>query len=198
MHYELIILLSLLLCGVICVSYSKTNNKILATCLITLLIILILCYFYVNDNYSDCCNNNNPPYESFVNYAPKDYSLGSCGGIKYRDNPLVYQEPISYDGLILNSDNKKEYPLVSDVTIFSPVGDGIRLTEDPLAYSFPSVDGNPNSPKHLFMFANNQCRPECCPSAYSCDRGCVCTTEKQRELINKRWGNRTTDTYPNI
>ena len=44
----------------------------------------------------------------------------------------------------------------------------------------------------LFMFKNNQCKPECCPSSYTCDGGCVCTTPDQRQVIASRGGNRTT------
>lgn len=44
----------------------------------------------------------------------------------------------------------------------------------------------------LFMFKNNQCKPECCPSSYACDGGCVCTTPDQRQVIATRGGNRTT------
>ena len=40
--------------------------------------------------------------------------------------------------------------------------------------------------RQMFLFAKNKCAPECCPSTYSCDKGCVCTTEKQRQLINQR------------
>ena len=50
----------------------------------------------------------------------------------------------------------------------------------------PNVDGTKNSPKSLFMFSFNKCSPECCPSTYSCDKGCVCTNEKQRHFINTR------------
>jgi hypothetical protein len=46
-------------------------------------------------------------------------------------------------------------------------------------------------PDNLFIFKNNQCKPECCPSSFSCGSGCVCTTAKQREFINSRGGNRT-------
>ena len=42
----------------------------------------------------------------------------------------------------------------------------------------------------LFMFKNNQCKPECCGASFSCSGGCVCTTEKQRYQINNRGGNR--------
>ena len=44
----------------------------------------------------------------------------------------------------------------------------------------------------LFLFKNNQCKPECCPSSFSCDGGgCVCTTPAQRQYLASRGGNRT-------
>lgn len=46
-------------------------------------------------------------------------------------------------------------------------------------------------PDNLFMFKNNQCKPECCGSTFSCGGGCVCTTPEQRQLIASRGGNRT-------
>jgi hypothetical protein len=46
-------------------------------------------------------------------------------------------------------------------------------------------------PDSLFMFKNNQCKPECCGSSFSCGGGCVCTTPNQRQYIASRGGNRT-------
>jgi hypothetical protein len=46
-------------------------------------------------------------------------------------------------------------------------------------------------PDSLFIFKNNQCKPECCGSSFSCGGGCVCTTPQQRQLIAGRGGNRT-------
>ena len=46
---------------------------------------------------------------------------------------------------------------------------------------------------NLFMFKNNQCKPECCGSSYACDGGCVCTTPDQRQFLASRGGNRTVD-----
>ncbi len=46
-------------------------------------------------------------------------------------------------------------------------------------------------PDNLFIFKNNQCKPECCGASFSCGSGCVCTTPAQRDLINSRGGNRT-------
>jgi len=49
-------------------------------------------------------------------------------------------------------------------------------------------------PDNLFIFKNNQCKPECCGASYSCGGGCVCTTPKQRDLIASRGGNRNAPT----
>ena len=51
----------------------------------------------------------------------------------------------------------------------------------------PEFTPGPNS---LFMFKNNQCKPECCGSSFSCSGGCVCTTPSQRQYIASRGGNR--------
>lgn len=50
----------------------------------------------------------------------------------------------------------------------------------------PSVDGTKNGPKSMFMFSHNVCHPGCCPSTYSCDHGCVCTTKEQQEYISRK------------
>jgi hypothetical protein len=51
----------------------------------------------------------------------------------------------------------------------------------------PSVDGTPNGPKSLFLFAYNKVSPECCigerSSGYSTSGGCVCVTDKQRKHL---------------
>ena len=46
-------------------------------------------------------------------------------------------------------------------------------------------------PDSLFIFKNNQAKPECCSASYSTDVGCVCTSPQQRNFINMRGGNRT-------
>ena len=48
-------------------------------------------------------------------------------------------------------------------------------------------------PDQLFLFKNNQVKPECCAASYSSDMGCVCTTPEQRNYINTRGGNRTVE-----
>lgn len=49
-------------------------------------------------------------------------------------------------------------------------------------------------PDNLFMFKDNQCKPECCGASFACDSGgCVCTTPQQRQFLASRGGNRTVD-----
>lgn len=86
-----------------------------------------------------------------------------------------------------------------------PMGpfDGVRLSTDnkvsswrynhpnePLAGNYPPFKLGPDN---LFMFKDNQCKPECCGASYACDGGCVCTTAEQRNFINTRGGNRTVE-----
>jgi hypothetical protein len=67
-------------------------------------------------------------------------------------------------------------------------GSSWRYNHPNEALNGPSFNVGPDS---LFMFKNNQCKPECCGASFACDGGCVCTTPEQRDFINKRGGNRT-------
>lgn len=53
----------------------------------------------------------------------------------------------------------------------------------------PSIDGTEESPSSMSMFRYNQCKPECCPGPYTCDRGCVCTTKNQKRFLQTRGNN---------
>ena len=64
----------------------------------------------------------------------------------------------------------------------------LKHTSTIMGHSIPSTDLR-NAPlgdeqDQMFMFAKNICSPECCPATYSCSGGCVCTTKKQRQLID--------------
>lgn len=62
------------------------------------------------------------------------------------------------------------------------------------AYEQPSGNGKAAAvPFHhpdqsMFILANNKCDLSCCPSPYSCDKGCVCLTEEQKRLMAGRSG----------
>lgn len=86
---------------------------------------------------------------------------------------------------------------------YEPMGpfDDVRVTPSNKVSSWRGT--SPNQPLHgpefqpgpdsLFMFKNNEVRPECCSSSYASDTGCVCTTPQQRNYINMRGGNRTVE-----
>jgi len=84
---------------------------------------------------------------------------------------------------------------------YAPMGayDGIQLptgnTISKWRYTAPNEkllgDEFVPGPDSLFMFKNNQCKPECCGASFSCGGGCVCTTPEQRQMVASRGGNRT-------
>ena len=43
----------------------------------------------------------------------------------------------------------------------------------------------------MFLFADNQFKPECCGSSVSSSTGCACITKAQMDYVNQRGGNRT-------
>jgi hypothetical protein len=84
---------------------------------------------------------------------------------------------------------------------YKPIGafDDLRITPDNGVSSWrytapnepllgPQFEPGPDS---LFIFRDNQAKPECCDASYASDTGCVCTTPQQRQFINMRGGNRT-------
>ena len=83
-----------------------------------------------------------------------------------------------------------------------PIGafDDVRVTPNNGKFlaSFPTMslllgpEFQPG-PDSLFIFKNNQSKPECCDASYASDTGCVCTTPQQRNFINMRGGNRTVE-----
>jgi hypothetical protein len=123
---------------------------------------------------------------------------GECGlmciagtGVK---EPFLGSSPANFEGERLKTE-KKMYPL-NDKLVYTPQGtpNNLRPTDTvPAVYpaSDLSVDGTKKSPTSLFMFANNQCRPDCCPSTYSCGGGCVCVTQEQMNYISNRGNNNT-------
>ena len=99
--------------------------------------------------------------EAFANYS------GSPAGAKDSYQPIG-----AFDSVRLAKDNEWRY----------------NHPNEPLQGNFPKFEPGPDN---LFMFKDNQCKPECCGASYACDGGCVCTTPEQRNFINMRGGNRT-------
>ena len=98
----------------------------------------------------------------------RSFLLSNAGGAKDK-----YESIGAYDGVQLSTGNN-----VSSWRYTSP---NEPLTGDDFT---PGDDS-------LFMFKNNQCKPECCGASFSCGGGCVCTTPDQRQYLASRGGNQT-------
>lgn len=78
--------------------------------------------------------------------------------------------------------NRNNVPLISPI-ITSPIGNDHSLTEDLASSTFPTVDGQPGSPRSLFVLSRNQFKPECCPSTYTTSTGCMCRNQIQDKFM---------------
>jgi len=105
--------------------------------------------------------------------------------LKYKIGP--------YDGLCLSQEKDMNKLIDNNVLMnyLGVQGPIQNIVSDNSFLSGPPVDGDADSPQRLFMFANNPTSLNCCPSTYSTSTGCVCTTEKQRDYINRRGHNRS-------
>jgi hypothetical protein len=81
---------------------------------------------------------------------------------------------------------KKHLAVYQGVTANNIPLQSIHFEDDEMK---PSVDGSPNGPKSLFMFAYNKVSPECClgerSGGYSTNGGCVCITDKQKQHFSE-------------
>jgi hypothetical protein len=116
-----------------------------------------------NNNNKNASSNQHEMREGF-----SSYELNTAAGAKN-----TYQAMGAYDGVQLPTGNN------------SSVWRYTAPNEKLLGNEFTPGDDN------LFMFKNNQCKPECCGASFSCGGGCVCTTPEQRQYIASRGGNRT-------
>ena len=112
------------------------------------------------------------------------------------DPGLTYNNVSAYDGLCLKTGNNEpwrhtsgEVPLIDDDKLFTVQGHMTPekpVLSDPSSLSGPSLDGTTDTPNKMFMFANNQSSPSCCPSTFSTSTGCVCTTNNQMDFVASR------------
>jgi len=103
----------------------------------------------------------------------------------------------SWDGKVLNPGGSSKWrhqpnnvPLNNEAMLV------FQGTPGPLAIE-SQYEKLPND--SMFYFANNMVSLACCPSTYSTDRGCVCTTEQQRRFLGEQRGSNKNDPeYPTI
>ena len=146
----------------------KTTFLISALCLLILANVLMMSYA-------------SPAFkatgEGFVGHMRSGSANKKDGFMNYSGNPsgakAAYQPIGAFDGIKVDTGNKE-----SEWRYTAP-NEPLKAPQGELG------------PDNMFIFKNNQCKPECCGSTFSCDGGCVCTTPEQRNFINARGGNRT-------
>lgn len=110
-------------------------------------------------------NNSQAPQEATEGFS--GYNLADAGGATTQYKPMG-----QYDDVKIKTGNS-----VSAWRYTAP-------NEALMGAEFVPGDND------LFMFKNNQCKPECCGASFSCGGGCVCTTPQQRQYLAGRGGNR--------
>ena len=128
------------------------------------------------------------------NYSVLGYKMGEYDNIKITPNNHWKRRMLTPSAKHVYKDNVDcgfmkspcNLPLMGKNEFVSPDGKVGLLKDDVMTPDLPSVNGNKSGPKKMFMFAYNQCKPECCPSTYSCNGGCICTTKNQRKYLAGR------------
>ena len=152
-------------------------------------------------------NNKNNVVEHFS--APLDHKIGPYDGETMNNDKSVHELETNYENENCGWRKKPcNVPLLTNMGFVAPTGEELKYQRlnkpdndgNPyqLDLNLPSVTGDKNDPKAMFMFAHNQSHPDCCPSTYSTSTGCVCVTKKQADHLSKRGGNQKNDLYPGI
>ena len=136
-----------------------------------LIVIVILCMKCYGADISTAEHFNGAP--STMRPAEMQYRMGPYDGLRSVDNPPAAFHDTSADATIVGYD----VPLLQ------------QPTESAYSQSYPPIDGDRKSPKHLHMLARNPSHPECCPSTYSTSTGCVCMTPAQKKWLANRGAN---------
>ena len=137
-----------------------------------------------------------------MNNNYKEYSINDLNGVMANTGPTS-PSPIKFNmgtGVLGSYDNLQlktpcqggwKHPPCNvpqkSSKLFVPQGTPLPLKNEVIYSELPEDS--------MFIFAKSYSSPECCPSTYSTDRGCVCTDPQLRQYIgenrgkNKTYGN---------
>ena len=140
-----------------------------------------------------------------------DCNGGGCQPCKNTAEHFTLNSGNPFDGLVLSSDDtkrqnpfncyftKQNYSLhenskkLNKANSHCPYRDGFNgqgLVYNCDSVTKPTLDGTPLTRQSLGFFSHNLCSPECCPSQFNCQGGCVCLTENQKAILQNRGTNR--------
>ena len=134
-----------------------------------------------NNNTGKAAKNssNNGPrgFENYMFKVATSYQMGPYDGLSLKlpnpDSEYVVQKNVSLaDKEDMCVYQGHDTPLKCDKALYSGMG--------------PSITGVADDDQNLFMLYRNKSSPDCCPSTFSTSTGCVCTTDDQRNYINRR------------
>jgi hypothetical protein len=148
------------------------NAVLISGLLVILFANVLMVYFrprgiYGMEGFQENSMSNNAQGMAEVKEGFQGYSLTRAGGANTQYQPMG-----QYDDVKISTGNS-----VSAWRYTAP-------NESLMGAEFVPGDND------LFMFKNNQCKPECCGASFSCGGGCVCTTPQQRQYLAGRGGNR--------
>lgn len=63
------------------------------------------------------------------------------------------------------------------------------MASEPLPVSTSPANSH-TDPNKIMLLLGNKVSPDCCPSAFNTDTGCVCLTDNDRSLFASRGGNK--------
>ena len=113
--------------------------------------------------------------------APVNYSMREGGRVPYSVDGLPTSMFASYNKKYFRKDNWQE-PKNQNGRYYTAIGTPSPLKGEEVYFTRPK---NTLLPLHW----NPVSHDSCCPSTYSTSTGCVCTSQRQRELIGMRRGN---------
>jgi hypothetical protein len=128
------------------------------------------------NNVNGFINKNTYNYAAPVNFNVGNGVLGSYDNIRFDTGCSE-----SWKKPPCNPPLKSNY-------MFLPQGTPLPLKNEMIYSELPKDS--------MYMFANSYASPDCCPSTYSTDRGCVCTTEFQDKYLGEQRGlNKSYENY---
>ena len=203
----------IILAAYLYILFVMINKNDYSTMLIVTLVVCIILCFRRRGNFIEgfhpgemaYLDSNSPQYQntmpqhfaSVIDSIAKKQQPRVTNQVNVNNDPgILYNNVSAYDGLCLKTGNQEFWshspnniPLISDDTLFTVQGHSTPqkpVKSDPSSLSGPSIDGTSNAPNKMFMLANNQSSPNCCPSTFSTSTGCVCTTDQQRDFVASR------------
>ena len=202
-----VLIFILLVCFYITNRKNKTNLIFILAATV-----VYVCYLIEFVKQPDIMNINVENFSSPLHYQmtpdtkmkEEKYRMGPYSGLVVNNDGKynIYNPRKEKEGKSEKCDWRKRpcnVGLHTEMGFVTPTGLEQRYVEDKYhTKTMPFIDGKEGSKQSLFMFTHNQSHPDCCPSTYSTDKGCVCTTKQQRDFINKRGFNRSKYMYPGI